>query len=73
MRKWFAALVVAVMMLFGAVSAYAVTSPVSTPNKDQPVNPSPKTTDFNIVAVETAGVAFLGIAGIAAVRVRKDA
>lgn len=73
MKKWFAALVVAVMMLFGAVSAYAVVSPVPTPNKDQSANPSPKTSDFNIVAVETVGVALLGIAGVAAVRVRKDA
>ena len=72
MRKTFAAIALGLMLL-GAGAAYADPNP--SPNGETEHVPkkdtSPKTSDFNIIYVEGAGVILAGVAAAAALRSRR--
>lgn len=73
MKKLFVAVLAAAMLMFGAVNAYAVVSPMGESNDKPAADKSPKTSDANILLIEGVGIVCLGVAGVAAVRMRKDA
>ena len=73
MKRLFAAIALS-MMLLGAGTAFADTNPSPEAETTKEIEEaSPKTSDFNIVYVEGAGVILAGIAAAAAIRSRKHA
>ena len=70
MRKTLAAIALG-MMLLGAGAVYANPSPNGETEHVPKKNISPKTSDFNIIYVEGAGVILAGVAAAAALRSRR--
>ena len=74
MKKFAAGLILATaLMCTTGVYADNVVSPQVTPTTEKPEEPSPKTSDFNILYAEGAGLLFVGAAVVAGVRSRKNA
>lgn len=75
MKKFAAGLILASALLC-VTPAYArdpLYSPEVTPTTEEPEEPSPKTSDFNILYAEGAGLLFVGAAVVAGVKSRKNA
>ena len=73
MKRLFAAIALS-MMLLGAGTAFADENPSPEPETTTETEEvSPKTSDFNIVYVEGAGIILAGVAVVAAIRSRKHA
>ena len=75
MKKFAAGLLLA-MALMSTTTAYAARNPVYSPEVTPPVDvppeePSPKTSDFNILYAEGAGLLFVGAAVVAGVKSNK--
>ena len=76
MKKFAAGLILASALLC-VTPAYAAKNPLwspeVTPTTEEPEEPSPKTSDFNILYAEVAGLLFVGAAVVAGVKSRKNA